>query len=71
LRDLVAARERPDPLQKECVVDFVEHGFQVGVKNTVPLSISRSEGMVDHLDRVVAPAAPAARDPFRPGYATS
>ena len=39
------------------MVDPVECGFQVGVKNPLPLRVLPGESEVDHLDRVMASAA--------------
>ena len=55
--DLFPGGEHPEPFQQEVVVDFVECGLQVGVEYPVPFRAFRRDGLVDHLDRVVASAA--------------
>jgi hypothetical protein len=39
------------------MVDFIERGLQVCVKHPVPFRAFRRDGLVDHLDRVMASAA--------------
>ena len=54
--DLFPGGEHSEALQQEVMIDFIERRFQVGVEYPVPFRAFRRDGLVDHLDRVVASA---------------
>ena len=48
--------ECPEAFQQEVMIDLIERGFQVCVKHPVPFRAFPCDGLMDHLDRVVASA---------------